>query len=275
VRASNNAGAGNWSTSQCTTVSSGPTFPNVFFISPSGNATLGGIAAQGADILRYTKSTNTWTMVYDGSVRGTPKNITAFALLDDGSLLLVFSANQVIAGLGTATPYDVVEFTPATPNVFPLGPGAYNWFFQGKPKGLTTAGEKIDALDLVGNRLLLSIAAAGSVPLSPSGVLKPADEDVFVFNVGANQWETALLIDGSSIPGLGVEDINGVWDDPQSGDYYVTILGAFNLGGVKGNGKSIIKLSPNGAGSWTPSLVPWLAPGATFPSNLDGLEIAR
>lgn len=72
-------------------------------------------------------------MVYDGSVRGTTKNISAFDILDDGSLLLVSSANQTIAGLGTATPYDVVKFTPNTPGVYPLGTGTFSWFFQGKP----------------------------------------------------------------------------------------------------------------------------------------------
>jgi len=251
-------------------------FPNVLYISPSANVTLNGIAAQGADILRYTKSTNNWTMVYDGSARGTLKNIAAFALTDDGSLLLVFSANQVIAGLGTATPYDVVKFTPNTPGVFPLGPGTFSWFFQAKPLGLTTAGEKIDAFDLVGNRLLLSTSGAASITLSSGSLLKPADEDVFVYNLGTNQWESTLLIDGSTMPGMAAEDINGIWDDPQSNDYYITILGAFNLGGVKGTDKSIIKLTPNGGATvYTPSLVTWLAPGATFAGKIDGLEIAR
>ena len=49
----------------------------------------------------------------------------------------------------------------------------------------------------------------------------------------------------------------------------------FNLGGVSGNDKSIVRLAPNGSGGWTPSLVTWLAPGATFAGKIDGLEIAR
>ena len=39
---------------------------------------------------------------------------------------------------------------------------------------------------------------------------------------------------------------------PWHGDRYLTIVGAFNLGGVVGNGKSIVKLP---AGSNTPVLV--------------------
>lgn len=259
-----------------TTAGGTPTFPNVFYISPAANVTVGGMAAQGADILRYTKSSNNWTMVYDGSVRGTAKNISAFALTDDGSLLLVFSANQVITGLGTATPYDVVKFTPTTPGVFPLGAGTYNWFFQGQAKGLTTAAEKIDALDLVnGVRLLLSTTGAASVPLPGGGVLKAADEDAFTYNPTNNEWLTPLRLDGSVVPGLAAEDVNGIWDDPQNDDYYITILGVFNLGGVSGNDKSIVRLVPNGSGGWTPSLVDWLAPGATFTGKIDGLEIVR
>ena len=258
------------------TVSEPPPEPDVF-ISPLANVTLGGNAATGADILRYQKNTNQWTMVYDGSVRATPKNINAFDLLDDGRLLLVFGVNQPITGLGTATPYDVVQFTPNTPGVFPLGPGTYEWFFQGKERGLSTTTEKIDALDYdeAGNRLLLSTVGAANVTLPGGTALKPADEDVFAFNRNTNLWQSPLVIDGSTMTGMAVEDINGLWDDPNSNDYFILIVGSFNLGGVKGTGKSIVKLTPNGGPTvYTPSIVQWLAPGATFPTTtLDGLSI--
>ena len=260
------------------TVTSAPNFPDVFYISPSANVTVGSIAAQGADILRYIKSTNSWAMAFDGSNHGLTKNVSAFTFLDDGSLLFVLAANQTVAGLGTATPYDVIEFTPNTPGVFPLGAGTFSWYFQGKPKGLTTTGEKIDAIDVVGSRLLLSIAGGGSVPKQGGGVLKAADEDVFVWNMTANAFEASLLIDGSKMTGMGTEDISGLWDDPDSNDYYITIVGTFNLGGVKGNDKNIVKLSPNGGASvYTPSLVTWLAAGATLPSTfkIDGIELVR
>jgi len=260
----------------------GGAFPDVFYLSPSANGNVGGIAAQGADVLRYTKSTNSWTMVFDGSNHGLTKNVSAFTFLDDGSLLFVLAANQTIAGLGAATPYDVIKFTPNTPGVFPLGAGTLSWYFQGKPKGLATTGEKIDAIDVVGSRLLLSIAGGGSVPKQGGGVLKPADEDVFGWNMTTNTFEAALLIDGSKMTGMGAEDISGVWDDPDSNDYYITIVGAFKLGGgtatVHGNDKSIVKLTPNGGASvYTPSLVSWLAAGATLPNGfkIDGLEMAR
>ena len=257
------------------TVYDTPPEPDVY-ISPAGNVTLGGIPAAPADILRYDKTANQWTMVYDGSVRGTAKNITAFDIMDDGSVLLVFAAGQAIAGLGTATPYDVVKFTPNNPGVYPLGPGTYTWFFQGVVKGLSTLTEKIDALDFdaAGNRLLLSTVGATSVTLPGGTALKPADEDVFAFNRNTNQWQSPLVIDGSKMTGMAVEDINGLWYDPTTGDYIITIIGSFNLGGVKGTGKSVVKLTPNGGPTvFTPSIVPWLATGAVFGSTLDGLDL--
>lgn len=51
-------------------------------------------------------------------------------------------------------------------------------------------------------------------------------------------------------------------------DYYITIVGAFDLGGLIGNAKSIVKLP---AGSSTPSLVDWTA----SPFSVDGLEMTR
>ena len=173
----------------------------------------------------------------------------------------------------------MVKFTPNAPGSFPLGAGTFSPFFQGKSWGLTTSGEKIDAIDYLasGNRLLLSTSGSAKVTVS-GGVLMAADEDVFVFDRNTDTYEGDLLIDGSKVTGLGGEDISGIWDDPNSGDYYITITGAFNLGGVKGNSGSIVKLTPNsGATVYTPSLVDWLASGTTLPkkTNLDGLELGN
>ena len=239
-----------------------------FFISPATNATIGGIAAQAADVLLYDRPSNTWTMVYDGSAHNTLKNISAVDF-DGTDLLLTFSANQAIPGLGTATPYDVVRFTPDDPYTYPLGSGSFSWQFQGRPKGLTTAGEKIDAYAYSWAELL-STSGAASLPTDP--IIKRADEDLFSWYAWDNSWLTWPL-DGSTITGLAAEDINGVaydWTD----DLYITILGTFNLGGISGDGKSIVLLEATGGG-YTPSLVPWLAPGATFPSTIDAIEVVR
>lgn len=251
--------------------------PSKFYISPSTNVTIGGIPSQAADILLYDKPANQWTMVYDGSARGTLKNITAFAFSGD-DLLLVFGANQTLPVLGTATPYDVVRFTPNNPGVYPLGSGTYSWEWRGKPNGLSTTSEIIDAFAIDWGDWLFSTTGAAALPTTP--ILKAADEDLIVWPTWVGFWNH-IGLDGSTIAGLGVEDINGSWVDPITGDVYITIAGAFNLGGVAGNGKSIIRLDPNGGSTWNnttvwkPSLVQWLAPGATFPSNIDAIELAR
>jgi|CXWK01.1.fsa_nt_gi PKD repeat protein len=239
--------------------------PTQFFISPSGNATIGGIPAQGADVLLYDKPSNTWTMVYDGSAHNTLGNISAVDL-SGTDLLLTFSANQSIPGLGIATPYDVVRFIPDDPDTYPLGSGTYLWQFQARPYGLTTASEKIDAFDYQTGYPLFS--ATGAVVLPTDPILKLADEDLFQWNIWSQNWDSWAYLDGSTITGLASEDINGVALDPRTGDLYITILGPFNLGGVAGNGKSIVRLP---FANHTPSLVPWLAPGATLPTDIDAI----
>lgn len=245
---------------------------DVFYISPSGSGKVGGIAFAPADILRYTRSTNTWQMIYDGSVRGTPKNVAAFDETWWGDWLLVFGANQVIPGLGTATPRDIVLFTPNNRSSYPLGAGTYSWYLRGVDIGLTTSAENIDALHV--NDSDVYISTAGAAAVGPGGSIKAQDEDVLTcWKSGSTcDWQATLVLDGSTIPGMAAEDVGGLSIGPINGNTYVTLPGAFNVGGVKGSGKSILSLRPNG-GAWIVKNVDWLAPGVTFPSNLDGLSL--
>ncbi len=254
---------------------------NVYLISSSGSGNVGGIAFTGADILRYTRSSNTWQMVYDGSVRGTAKNIGAFDLLGDGNLLLVFSANQVIPGLGTATPRDVVLFEPFDPQSYPLGAGTYSWYMRGANSGLTTTKESIDALYWSYNSIdfapALTISTKGAAAVGPNGSIKVQDEDAIfctLFN-GVCRWVATPVLDGSTIPGMAAENVTGLHLGAIGNARiytYVTFAGPFNIGGVSGNAKSILRLTPNDSG-WSVAAVDWLAPGAIFPSNLDGLSL--
>ena len=229
----------------------GATFPDVFYVSPAANVTIAGVAYTGSDILKYTRSTNTWAMFFDGSDVGVTKNVSAFAFLPGGDLLLSFAANQPLAGLGTFAPHDVARFYPMQTGL--ITAGTFSWRFDGSDVGLSTTGEKIDALDaLADGRLLISTTGALSVPV----LGKQQDEDVIAFTptgVGATttgSW--AAYFDGSTVTGLAAEDVNAFWLDETTGDRYLAIVGAFNLGGVAGNGKSLVKLP---AGSNTPSLV--------------------
>ena len=50
------------------------------------------------------------------------------------------------------------------------------------------------------------------------------------------------------------DSVNGFYDDPAGGDLYISLLNAFNLGGVKGDADDIVRLTPGG-GSYTASVV--------------------
>lgn len=254
--------------------------PTVWFLTSNGSGRAGGVPYDASDILRYDKTTNQWTKAYDGSTRGTPANLAAFAIDGEGSLLLVWAGNQKVTIGGvkvTATPRDIVRFSPDTPNVYPLGPGTYEWFFRGADHQLTTDAEKIDAIDVTGERLMLS--ATGNAAVGPGNSIKAQDEDVLAYDTGGSGWSSALELDGTPIPGMGVEDVNGFWKNTANNNRYLTIAGAFTIGNntygkISGNGKTIVRLEPNALapGKFVPYVVNWLAPGAAFPTTLDGIE---
>lgn len=260
---------------------------NEVYISAKNGGTVGGLAFAANDILHYNRLTNSWTMFFDASDVALGGNVTSFTFDSNGDLLLAFGANLTVPGVGAVTAQDVVRFDPTQ-----LGPntaGSFSMYFDGSDVGLTAAAEKIDALGHFiasgTNRLRVSTTGTAKVPLLGGGTLTAHDEDimVFVFNgapgaATAGNWSSTLRLDGTPIVGLSGEDVNGFPNTPAGLDpnLFITILGPFNLGGVTGNGKSLVKLTPSGApGGYTPSIVQWLAPGASFPSDIDGIEFIR
>ena len=239
-----------------------------FLVSPSGSGTVGGVAFAPADILKFDPATG-WSMYFDGSDVGITKNLSAFEVQDNGHILMSFAAKQNIPGVGSFLAQDIARFVPTTTGNNTAG--SFQWGFDGSAHWLSTSGEKIDALGDIGDgRTALSTTGAAAVKLPNGNVLKAQDEDALGVNLGSGVW--SAYFDGTPIPGLKAEDINGLWIDPATGDLYVSIVGAFNLGGVKGNGQDIVKLTSNGGGSYTPSL--WYDGSAEgFPSNIDGLDI--
>ena len=239
-----------------------------FLVSPSGSGTVGGVAFAPADILKFDPATG-WSMVFDGSDVGITKNVTAFEVLDNGHILMSFAAKQVIPGVGTFMAQDIARFVPSATG--PNTAGSFQWELDGSANWLSTSGEKIDALGAIGDgRIALSTTGTASVKLPNGTVLKAQDEDALGFNTTTGAW--SAFFDGTPIPGLKAEDINGLWIDPTTGDLYISIVGAFNLGGVKGDGKDIVKLTNGGGGSYTPSL--WYDGSVEgFSSNIDGLDI--
>lgn len=265
-----------------TWVGSSDAEPDTFYLSLRGTGRLQGIPFTSGDILQYDRTPNQWQMIYDGSVRGTPNTINAFAMLDDGSLLLVWGGGQrvMIDGVRRATtPRDVVRFIPNTPGSFPLGAGTYEWYLRGSEVGLTTSGENIDAIDISHDTLFIS--TSGNATVGPGNSIKAQDEDVLAIDVVTKQWQPAPELNATPIPGMGGEDVTGYWRDDATGDRYITIVGGFSIGNTtfgraSGTGKSIVKLTPNAAapGGYVPSLVTWLAPGAKIPTSVSGIDLS-
>jgi hypothetical protein len=237
-----------------------------FLVSPTGSGTVGGVSFAPADILKFDPATG-WSLYFDGSDLGVTKNLAAVEVLNNGDILMSFAANQVTPA-GTFAPHDVARFDPTATG--PNTDGTFAWELDGSTRFLTTSGEKIDALGDVGDgRLALSTTGAAAVQLSNGNLLKAQDEDALGLNHQTQAW--SAYFNGTPTPGLKGEDVNGLWIDPATGDIYISIVGAFNLGGVVGNGRDIVKLTNNGS-SYTPSLW-WDGSAAGFPVNIDAIEI--
>ena len=197
-----------------------PPAPPALRVSLQSNGTIGDLAYADEDVLVYN---NGWSIVFDGSAHGLPKDVDALAILGDGSWLLSPDAPlKNLPGIGSATvdDSDIVRYVPAT--------GQYSWYFDGSDVGLTTAAEDIDALAVLPDGdLLISALGAVAVP----GV-SAADEDVLRFDgaTGSNTTSGAwsLYIDGSdlsselgSVDGLAVNGSN----------VYLSAADAVTLGG--------------------------------------------
>lgn len=240
-----------------------------FYLSATTAGTVGGVAFVPADILKFDPTAG-WSMYFDGSDVGITKNVSAFEIQNDGSILLSLAAGQTVAGAGAVAPHDVIRFAPVTTGNNTSG--TFQMWVDGSNVGLTTASEKIDALGLASDgRLAISTMGAIAVAAPGGGTLKGQDEDALGFNRNTVAW--SALFNGTAIPGLGVEDVNALWLNPATGEIYISIVGTFNLGGVAGNGQDIVKLSPSGAsGGYTASLV-FDGSAQGFPANIDGLEM--
>ena len=240
-----------------------------FYLSTAKAGTVGGVAFAPADIIKYDPVAG-WSLYFDGSDVGITKNVTAFELQADGSILLSLVATQTVPGAGSVQPQDILRFTPTATG--PNTAGTFQLWVDGSNVGLTTAAEKIDALGLAADgRIAISTTGAAAVAGPGGATLQAADEDALGFNRASATW--SALLDFTALAGMGPEDVNALWINPTTGEVFVSLGSAFNLGGVAGDAKDIIKLTPNGGG-YTPSLY-WDGSAAGFPAIIDGLEIVN
>jgi len=225
---------------------------NDLFVGTNKKGSIANIPFDDVDILALDRDTGTWSMFFDGGDVGVVTNLTGFAFEPGGCLLISFDGNEKkLPGLGIIKPQTVLKFCPTS-----LGEttaGTWSIYFDGRDVNLKAAGEKLDALELLPDgRLLLSTKGDYKVKDAANNDLSGEDEDILVFTpttLGPNtSGSFARYLDGSTIPGLGTEDLTGIYYNPLNGDIHITILGPFNVGGVAGGSSDIIILRPNGGG---------------------------
>ena len=207
------------------TVDPAPPTQDVMYVSSTSGGSVGGVSFADEDILAFNRTTNTWSRYFDGSDVGLSgdraRDVNAFHVLNDGTILLSFIGDTTIPDVGSVDDSDIVRFIPTS-----LGTstsGRFELYFDGSDVGLTTNGEDIDALHLLSDgRLVISTIVNSDV----TGTTW-RDEDLLVFtptSLGATtsgSW--ALYFDGSDV-GLNQsndEDIFGVWI-AGSGEIYLT-----------------------------------------------------
>ena len=189
-----------------------------------GTGYVDGIAFKAGDVLAWSKFTvsgteyTKWVMLLDLSDLNSNGNLHSLAAgwRNSDFLLVSFAGNVTLPGIsGIVTPWEVVKFDPS--QVGPSTGGRFERWFDGRNHGLTTAGEKIDAIDWPDwngtTRLRVSTAGAASVPGPTGTALKLADEDVGLWSLDTGRWVRAF--DGTTIPtkdhvydwGLGRRDV--------------------------------------------------------------------
>jgi hypothetical protein len=213
---------------------------------------LGGNAnIKAGDIVTRHPATGKWVLVFDASDVGITKNINAFEWTSADRLLISLQSGQNITGLGRVTPWDILRFIPTS-----LGSttkGTFSFYMKGADVGLSTTGEKIDAIAWEkpypesGSRLLISTNGAGAVPKTGGGTLKFQREDV----IALDQTQTgqpvkgtwSLYMDGTAIPGLKASNINAFTTAPAlrfyEWSYEAIHLGSVNVAGTIGGTKAV------------------------------------
>jgi hypothetical protein len=229
------------------------TFGYPMWVSADVNGLGGNAAIRQEDVAMRANQPGKWQLVFDGSDVGITKDVVALERLDDGSLLMSLGAAQSVPGIGQVMPQDIIRFIPNS-----LGrdtAGTFELYLDGSDVGLTTAGEKIDAIqfqpwDGDPNPLVISLSGSGSVPRQSGGALAVRDEDLINFvgtAYGANsagKWR--MNLDGSTVPGMAAEDINAaevlVLDPARLSRQLLVFTDSFKINGITGSNRSLLDM---------------------------------
>lgn len=248
-----------------------------FYVTTPKAGSVRGLVYSPGDILAYNNATNVWSLYFDASVFGITKALNDFVLLHDGSILMAFKDRvkplDAAGNIITIEPQDIARFIPAqTGNTTS---GRFEMYFDGSDVALSTAGEKIDALAMRPDGLLLISTSGAAAVKNGSTALKAADEDLLAFRwsslgaVTAGTW--SLLpdgFDGSRLAGMAAENVTAAFRDAANGNLYLALATNFKVTGISGTSKSVLSVTPAGIVT-----IYWDAATAGFPGPVDGLHI--
>jgi hypothetical protein len=240
-----------------TPTSTSPNSYQPLYLSLAGGQTIAGIAVSDEDILRFDGKN--WRLYFEGSDVGVGSvDLSAFAILDAGTILMSFDTNVTVHGIN-ATPQDVLRFEATS--LGGMTDGAFSLYFDGSDVGLADAiNEKIDSLTrLPDGRLLISTNGNPSVP----GISGGRDEDVLAFmpaSLGrATRGTWSLYFDGSDVglAEIGAEDIDAM--DVRGGKVYLSTQGDFSVNGILGADEdvfvcTVVSLGGTTACNYSPGL---------------------
>lgn len=236
-------------------------------VSAATDGTVAGIPFQKSDVLAhydFADGAERWMLYFDASDVGITQNLVAweagYFVLQAAQTLPVYEPTTGDYVPQTVTPYDYMLFTPG---YGPETAGQFYFQYHGAELGLTGPGEKIDAL--AGN---IEISTVGAATFSVSGT-KVADEDL------ADIWSGRLTFDGSTVPGLGTEDVVGAdgwawnFDRIAYDRYLLTILGRGRVDGLRVTQKDIFNVDVT-TGRVTG--IYWHGPTHHFNYNIDAFD---
>ena len=215
----------------------------MIYVSSTSGGSVGGVSFSDEDILSFDPATGVWAMFFDGSDVGLSgsrsRDVDAFSVLDDGSVLLSVVGASTLPDVGAVDDSDVVRFVPTSTGAATAG--SFELYFDGSDVGLTSGGEDVDAIFVLpGGDLVISTSGSPSVP----GLSGLGDEDLLRFSptsLGATTAGTwTVYFDGSDVA-LNTErseDLHGAWVDA-NGDLYLTARGSFTAAGATGTGSDV------------------------------------
>lgn len=154
------------------------------YVSFTAKGKIGGVSYAPGDVLRYTPIDGQWQMFFRAADHGLRGNMVGFSLDEEfGSLYMTFATAQDVPGGGRLTPFDILRYEPANPEWG--SDESWDLVFVGRPVGLTTSAERIDAVDVLrwtgpdyGNEvdLYLSTSGQAQVPFGAGKLIFRAND---------------------------------------------------------------------------------------------------